>query len=285
MVQAIIDWMGTQQQMCARKNWTKKEFVSTVQEFLGTTHELDVFPLGLDDWEVRAGFLCEIREIRKVSPKCQDVEGKRSAISIAGTKSMYEVCEACRQQWGTPPWVKIHIKRQDDKPFHLEDGAKYSVITEYMPEDDPRPEVNLRIDLLDMSFLIGNVRIDGDPAKVMKMLSEKYGFPATKTTTTCSAVTLEPFTRRGFTLYIPDDPWESREILLPTAFGNVQIWEHLQTLHPIPDVTQFQVVSGRKEITEADKWPDGKIEGVPCTFPVTWRIEWPQDFAKWSKKR
>jgi hypothetical protein len=78
---------------------------------------------------------------------------------------MYEVCEACRRQWGTPQWVKIHIKRQDDKPFYLEDGGKYSVLTESVPEDDPRPEVCLRVDLLDRSFMIDKVRIDHHPAK------------------------------------------------------------------------------------------------------------------------
>jgi hypothetical protein len=300
MVQVMIDWMGTQQQMCARKNWKKEDFVSAVQTFLGTSHKLDVFPLGLDEWEIRAGFLYEIREIRKVSLKCQDVEGRKFTIDIAGTKSTYEVCEACRRQWGTPLWVKIHIKRQDDKPFYLGDGAKYSVVTEYVPDDDPRPEVTLRVDLLDGSFVIENIRIDDDPAKVLKMLAEKYGFPATKTTqvkfspetpwvsgqtvcvafktaTSCSAVKLEPFTRPEFVLYIADDPWESGEILLPTSFGKVKIWEHLQTLHSIPDVTQFQVVSGKKEITKDDRWTEGKIEAIPCTFPVTWRIEWPQE--------
>jgi hypothetical protein len=47
-------------------------------------------------------------------------------------------------------------------------------------------------------------------------------------------------------------------------------------LHPIPDLSQVQVIVGRQVIT-GDKWPAGKIEAVPVTFPVAWRIEMPQE--------
>jgi hypothetical protein len=100
----------------------------------------------------------------------------------------------------------------------------------------------LRIDLIDRSFLIDNVRIEDDPKLVLKMLSDKYGFPVTKTkqvrftpdtswttgqtvcfkfkmATSCSAVRLEPFTRRTFTIHIADDPWNTGQILLSSAFG------------------------------------------------------------------
>jgi hypothetical protein len=83
--------------------------------------------------------------------------------------------------------------------------------------------------------------------------------------------------RREFTLYIADEPWESGEILLPKAMGKDQIWEHLQTPHSIPDLSQFQVIPGGQEITKQDKWPAGKIEAFPVTFPVTSRIGMPQE--------
>lgn len=88
---------------------------------------------------------------------------------------------------------------------------------------------------------------------------------------------MDIYARREFTLYIADDPWESGEILLPSTRTRLRIWDHFQSLHPIPDITQFQVVAGRQEITKQDKWPTGKIEAVPVTFPVMWRIETPQD--------
>jgi hypothetical protein len=30
LLQVILDWMGTEQQMCARENWTKEEFENAV---------------------------------------------------------------------------------------------------------------------------------------------------------------------------------------------------------------------------------------------------------------
>jgi hypothetical protein len=132
------------------------------------------------------------------------------------------------------------------------------------------------------------------------MLSEDYGFQAVKTTQvrfapetpwtngqkvcvtfktaiSCTAVKLVPYTRHEFTLHIADEPWESGEVLLPTSFGKDQIWAHLQSLHPIPDVSQFQVISGRKEITKDAQWPPGRIEAIPFAFSVSWRIELPQE--------
>jgi hypothetical protein len=128
----------------------------------------------------------------------------------------------------------------------MEDEWKYNVVLEYVEADDPRPEVQLQIDLADRSFKINKVRIDDDPKAIIKMLSEKYGFPAVKvnqvrfapampwrtgqtakvifkTDISCSAVALEPLMRREFTLYIPNEPWESGEIIMPKAFNKVQI--------------------------------------------------------------
>jgi hypothetical protein len=300
LVQVILYWMGSEQQMFARENWTREEFESAVQTHLGTTHKLDAVPLGISEWEVRAGFVYEIRETRKVVLRCVAVDGRKHRVEIAGTKTDEDIQEIFRKQWGTPPWVKIHIKRQDDKPFFMEDEGKYNIVLEYVEADNPRPEVQLRIDLTHRTFLIEKVRIDDDPISILKMITEKYGFPAVKpnqvrfapyipwptgqtaritfkTDISCSAVKLEPFMRREFTLYIADEPWESGQVLLPKAYGKAQIWEHLQSLHPIPDLSQFQVVAGKQEVTKQDKWPAGRIEAIPVTFPVAWKVEMPQE--------
>jgi hypothetical protein len=132
------------------------------------------------------------------------------------------------------------------------------------------------------------------------MLSDKYGFPAiktnqvrftpetpwttgqtvcvkVKTAISCSAVKLDPFTRRAFTIHIADDPWETGEILLPLALGKAQIWEFLQTQRPIPDISQFQIIAWRQDITKNDRWPGWQIDAIPHTFPVIWRVETPQE--------
>jgi hypothetical protein len=52
-------------------------------------------------------------------------------------------------------------------------------------------------------------------------------------------------------------------------------------MHPIPDVSQFQVIAGRNDVTKDERWPAGRIEAIPHTFPVAWRIEKPQDPTGW----
>jgi hypothetical protein len=60
----------------------------------------------------------------------------------------------------------------------------------------------------------------------------------------------------------------------------------LQTLHPIPDVSQFQVVCDRKEISKDDFWPQGHIEAVPTKFSVLWIVESPQsENGIWKKRQ
>jgi hypothetical protein len=158
-----------------------------------------------------------------------DQDGKRFTIQIDGNKTLQEVCEACHAQWGLQPWIRVNIKRQDNQPSYLEDGGSYVVLAEHGTDADPRPEVQLRVDLSDRTFLIDKVRLDNDPSKVMKMLAENYGFvktkptrvqftPATpwasgqtvtiafKTSTSCEAVKLEPYSRRRFILHMADEP-------------------------------------------------------------------------------
>jgi hypothetical protein len=195
-----------------------------------------------------------------------------------------------------PNEIEVLIKRLDDQPFFLQDRAKYSVITQYNPDLDPRLEIKLRIDLADRSYLIEKIRIENDPAKLLKELSSKYGFPAIRTTQvrfapetpwatgqeiritfrtpiSCEKVNLEKFTRREFTLYNADDPWESGELLMPSSWRKDQIWAGLQRMHSIPDVSQFQVMAGGQEISKQNEWPAGRIEAAPFKSPVKWQIE------------
>jgi hypothetical protein len=119
----------------------------------------------------------------------------------------------------------------------MKDGDEYIVLTQYDPAADPRPEVVLRVDLTDRTFIIPKVRIDSDPAEIMTKLSTDYGFPKTspsqvrfatptpwvtgqtiiiafKGPTSCINVKLEPYTRRKFILHIADDSWGSDEVVL-----------------------------------------------------------------------
>jgi hypothetical protein len=97
-----------------------------------------------------------------------------------------------------------------------------------------------------------------------------------KTAVISGAVKPAPYSRGSFITHIVDDPWETGEILLPSALGKDKIWEHLQSLRAIPSVSQFVVYSGRQDASKLDKWPEGEIVAVPHTFSVTWEIENPK---------
>jgi hypothetical protein len=298
MVQVVVDYMGVEKQMTVRKVTSKTEFLSQAKAFLATSHNLDVIAHIPGNWEIRAGSTYEIREVRQLTLRCKDQDNRDFAIKIQGTKNIEDVQELCRQYWGYGPWIKIAISRLDGKQFFLQDGALYSVAATYDPALDPRPEVTLRIDLRDWSYFIPKFRVEDDPVQVLKTLKSKYGFPLDKPSQvqfssgpwisgqtvcvtvsaaiSCAKVTLPQFYRRTFSLFIADEPWESGEVILPREYGKEQIWAHLQTLHPISDVTQFQVVANRKEISGEKFWPAGHIEAIPVKFPVSWHIENPR---------
>jgi hypothetical protein len=177
MVQVIVDYMGVEQQMTVRKGTSKADFVSQVKTFLGSSHNLDAIPHGLDAWEIRAGTLYEIRETRQLTLKCKDMDNRDFVLKIHGNKEVEDVQNACRQYWGYGPWIRIAISRLDGKQFFLQDGALYSVAATYDPALDPRPDVTLRVDLSDRTYFIEHFRVENDPIEILKALRTKYGFP------------------------------------------------------------------------------------------------------------
>jgi hypothetical protein len=271
LVQVIVDYMEVERHMAVRVGTSKSEFLNQVKTFLGTSHNLDATPLGLDAWEIRAEVTYDIRETRQITLKCKDAGNRDFTIKIQGNKEIEDVQEACRQHWGFGPWIRVAISRADGKNFFLQDGALYSVAATYDSSLDTRLNVTLRIDLSDRTYFIPNFRLEDDPAKVLKTLKTKYGLPLERTRQvrfspdkpwssdqticvtvkipiSCSKVTLPPYSRRQFTLFIADDPWESGEVVFSSSYGKARIWAHLQTLHPIPDVSQFQAVCDRTDL-------------------------------------
>jgi hypothetical protein len=91
LVQVILDWMGAEQQMFARECWMREEFAKAVQAHLGISHKIEVTPLGLSDWEVRASFVYEIKETRKMELRCRDINGRKTTIGLAGNKTIEDV--------------------------------------------------------------------------------------------------------------------------------------------------------------------------------------------------
>jgi hypothetical protein len=62
------------------------EFLSQAKAFLVTSHNLDVIAHIPGEWEIRAGSVYEIREIRQLTLKCKDQDNRDFAIKIQGTK-------------------------------------------------------------------------------------------------------------------------------------------------------------------------------------------------------
>jgi hypothetical protein len=62
LVQVNLDYMGVIKQMNVRLGTPKDEFLVQTKAFLGTSHNRDAIPLGLDDWEIRTNFTYDIRE-------------------------------------------------------------------------------------------------------------------------------------------------------------------------------------------------------------------------------
>jgi hypothetical protein len=242
---------------------------------------------------VRAGHTYEIKETKTMSITLKDNDGKKHSLSINGNKTAHEICEKVRGKWKLEPWIVIIIVRQDGRPFFLEEGGEYNLVTQYDPDQDPRPLVIVRVDTSEKTFLTPEIRGDGTLEGFSKALSERYGFQFPKKLTQCScapewprvsgqqvkithevtisceSVRLETYTRRSFTLYVSDGPWETGEIILPTAFRKAQIWKHPQSLQPaVPGVSQFQIVAGRQAVSKLDKWPAGEIIAIPVAFQV-----------------
>jgi hypothetical protein len=99
MVQVVLEYMGVQKQMTARKGTPKAEFLSQAKTFLGSSHNLDAIPLipSPSVWEIIAGATYDIRETRQLTLKCKDSDNRDFVIKVHGNKEIEEVQNACRQ--------------------------------------------------------------------------------------------------------------------------------------------------------------------------------------------
>jgi hypothetical protein len=66
------------------------------------------------------------------------------------------------------------------EPFWVEDKASYSMATVCHQDLYTRAEVMIRTDATDRSFIIPDLRVEEDPAAVIEMLGNKYGFQLQK---------------------------------------------------------------------------------------------------------
>jgi hypothetical protein len=298
-VNVLLDFRGVQHQFSVDEKIKKKDFKREAKRRLGIsamTHTR-IELLGADEWSLREGHCYAVYETREMRIKLHDVNGQIRRMNVAGDKSAFEVAEILRGLWNLKPWIKITVKRKDGRPFYLEDEGHYDVLTQEDPDADPRKVCTIRVDLMDRTFIIPDYRAVPDTAALWTDLCAKFGFQAVNVTqmhvsgnpdagqvtfamkipVSCSKVKLPHYLRRTVEAFIAADPWKSEELILPAMMGKDEIWKHLQTLTPLPHHSQFQIISGRNDISAAKTWPAGHIMLNPLKFPVTWKLEWPQE--------
>jgi hypothetical protein len=126
-VQVIIEFRGQQKHMAVQDTASKKDFEALVRQLvgLGQRIQITVIPLGLDDFEVRAGFVYWVAESRQMTINVSDAPTSRVKLQLAGDSSLEETCELYRQKTNKPIWDDITIKRADDAPFWIEDKGDH----------------------------------------------------------------------------------------------------------------------------------------------------------------
>jgi hypothetical protein len=275
---------------------SEKDFRKAVRKHLSLAPKtkITVVPLGYDSWKIRAGHTYAVMEARQMKITLHDAKGQKKTVQTTGDTSLGDLYDQLRRERNLAPWTRIIVERADQQPFWVEDKGNYAVVTQYDPDLDTRPIVEIRVHLLDRSFIVENYRVENDdPLAIWTDVRNKYGFAEVTTTqmtisghpstgriefkievaVSCLNVTLPHFVSRSFEILIADEPWKSGEVISPATHNRDQVWEQLQQLTPLPHISQFQFIQGRTDISTCLSFPPGEIIAIPYKSPVTWLIE------------
>jgi hypothetical protein len=175
-VQVILGWRGQELHMAVRENLTEKVFKKEAKKRLSFKGHVRIEPQGLSAWEVKAGYLYTVMETRKLGITLHDQSGRAHRIQVEGDKSALGLEGMIRDAWKLEPGVIVAGRRSDGKPFWVEEKGDYMVATQYDPSLETRPEISLRVDLADRSFVVEKYRAPEDPGVLLDDLSTKFGF-------------------------------------------------------------------------------------------------------------
>jgi hypothetical protein len=202
--------------------------------------QVTVVPLGLDDFQIRAGFTYWMAESRQMEMLISDTKTKRLRLKLAGNTDYPEVVDLFRRTFSVEEWNDIKIVRKDGAPFWIENQGKYNVEIMYNPTKDPRPICTIRMNLAKehQVFLIPNYRAETeDPVAILADVCSRYGFVnpgnhlqvegnpragqvtfAYKIPTTVTNIKIQPHDSRTFKILADDgEPWDTGEILTPAG--------------------------------------------------------------------
>jgi hypothetical protein len=180
LMQVILEWRGQQFYLAVREGISEKDFKKDAKKRLSIpkkTHTR-IEPLGLAAWSVRAGFAYAVMETRKMMITLHDIKGHKHKLQVEGEKPLEETAQILRAEWRLQPWVATTI--ESGKPFWVEDKGDYAAVTQYDPSLDPRPEITVRVDVADRTYIIENNRAVEDPAAIWDDLHTKYWFQELK---------------------------------------------------------------------------------------------------------
>jgi hypothetical protein len=109
--------------MAVRENLKAKEFKKEAKKRLNYKGHLRIEPQVLRTWEVKAGFLYMVMDMRKLPITLHDQSGRAHKIQVEGDKSALDFEGMIRDAWKLEPWVTVTVRRSDDKPFWVDEKA------------------------------------------------------------------------------------------------------------------------------------------------------------------
>jgi hypothetical protein len=301
-VQVVVDFRGAEKHVTVHDSATEDEFKVLGRNFLGLGQKIHiaVMPLGLDHWEVRAGFTYWVAETRQMEININGTAHNKTRLKISGNSTLDQTCVALRDKWNLPELDEITLKRADDAPFWIEEKGEYTSVVRYDPDKDPRPKCSVKIviSVEHKVYLIENYRPQiQDPVAIWTDICLKYGFinpgpnflqisghPADGLVTYTDRVStsrrrvnnvkIQAFTSRTFKIIAEEEEWNTGEILSPQPWGREEIWAQLSSIRALPHFSQFHFSYSAGEIPGTSRTlPSGHITVVRIRFPIKWRLE------------
>jgi hypothetical protein len=97
-VQVVIDFRGQHRHLTVQDTVDLDGFKALVRQLagLGQKVPITVVPLGLDDWEIRAGFTYWVAENKQMEMHITDTKATKFKLRLAGNSTLEDACELFR---------------------------------------------------------------------------------------------------------------------------------------------------------------------------------------------
>jgi ribonuclease HI len=180
-VQVVVDFRGAVKHFAVLDDVTEEEFKSLVKQFVGLNQRahIEVEPLGLDSWEIRAGCTYWVAETKEMEIWTTDTSHGRRRLKLPGNATLNQACEIFRAKHRLPTWDDITITRKDNAPFWVEPDGEYTVEIVYNPAKDTRKRCTIKIITSTehrVYCIDGYGTTNPDPVLIWRDICDTYGF-------------------------------------------------------------------------------------------------------------